>query len=419
MRTPSQHERTRQAEPARAPVLAAAARARGPRAADRAAALGLRAPAARRRGALDDRGRAAGLGDAGARRDDPALADGHDRRGREPGEVHPLRDREGALALPGVRGQPRQRDRHPARQGPAALLRRGGVQRARDAAPGGVRAGGQAAERAAEGIPRQPQPHRHRRGRVRRRGGPGHDRGRDRADRGRHRGRVRLRRDRGQHHRRPQRPLPREGGDRDRRTSTTTSAPSFSDEDYDTVGGLVVGPLRAPAQARRVHRRSTASSSRCCAPTAARSTRCWSRSRKPGSRSEIRGGRPPRGAPKGPIVAFGLLLPAIAGRAQRAGLRAVLRVAGSDRDPRGALRSCGRAAARRSRPRSRGIAFGLGYFLAGRVVGLREHARLRRRCLRCSPPSPRSLFCAYLAHLSGGRGLARRALRARRSRTRA
>src|SRR5205085_1350108 len=83
-----------------APVVAAAARARGPRAADRAAALGLRAPPARRRGALHDRGRAAGLRDAGARRDDPALADGHDRRGRESREVHPFRDRQGALALP-------------------------------------------------------------------------------------------------------------------------------------------------------------------------------------------------------------------------------------------------------------------------------------------------------------------------------
>ena len=41
----------------------------------------------------------------------------------DPGEVHPVRDRQGALALPGVRGQPRQRDRHPAREGPAALLR--------------------------------------------------------------------------------------------------------------------------------------------------------------------------------------------------------------------------------------------------------------------------------------------------------
>src|SRR3954471_5527776 len=71
---PALDERTRQAEPARAPVVAPAARARGPRAADRAAAFGVRAPAARRRGALDDRGRAPGLGDAGARRDDPALA---------------------------------------------------------------------------------------------------------------------------------------------------------------------------------------------------------------------------------------------------------------------------------------------------------------------------------------------------------
>src|SRR6185503_18779540 len=89
------HERTHEAGPAGAPLLVAASRARGPRAADRAPALGLRAAPARRRSAVHDRGRAAGLRDAGARRNDPTLADGHARRGREPGKVHPVRDREG------------------------------------------------------------------------------------------------------------------------------------------------------------------------------------------------------------------------------------------------------------------------------------------------------------------------------------
>ena len=88
---------------------------------------------------------------------------------------------------------------------------------ARHAAARGVRARVEAPQRAAARLPRQPQPHRDRRRRVRRRVGPRHDRGRAGADRRRHRGRVRLRRERGQHHRRGERPLPREGADRDRR----------------------------------------------------------------------------------------------------------------------------------------------------------------------------------------------------------
>jgi Mg2+/Co2+ transporter CorC len=68
------------------------------------------------------------------------------------------------------------------------LRRRGRVQRARDAAPGSVRAGGEAAQRALAGVPRQPQPYGDRGRRIRRHGGPGHHRGRARADRRRHRG---------------------------------------------------------------------------------------------------------------------------------------------------------------------------------------------------------------------------------------
>ena len=50
----------------------------------------------------------------------------------------------------------------------------------------------------------------------------------------------------------------------------------FSDEELDTVGGLVIAPLRAPAQARRDRSPSTGCASRCCAPTAGASTRCSS-----------------------------------------------------------------------------------------------------------------------------------------------
>ena len=101
----------------------------------------LRAQPARRRRAVDDRGRAAGVRDAGARHHDPARADGRHRHQRAGRELHSARDRDRALALPGHRREPRRRDRHPAGQGPAALLRRrGGVQRARHAAPRGVRA---------------------------------------------------------------------------------------------------------------------------------------------------------------------------------------------------------------------------------------------------------------------------------------
>ena len=52
--------------------------------------------------------------------------------------------------FPVIEREQGRRDRHPARQGPAALLRRrGGVQRARDAAPGGVHPRVEAAQRAA------------------------------------------------------------------------------------------------------------------------------------------------------------------------------------------------------------------------------------------------------------------------------
>ena len=49
----------------------------------------------------------------------------------QPGKIHPVRDSDSALALPGHEREPRRRDRHPAREGPPTLLRRrGGIQRA-------------------------------------------------------------------------------------------------------------------------------------------------------------------------------------------------------------------------------------------------------------------------------------------------
>ena len=59
----------------------------------------------------------------------------------EPADVHPVRHRDQALALPGDRRDQGRHRRHPAREGAAQLLREsGGVQPARHAAPGGVRA---------------------------------------------------------------------------------------------------------------------------------------------------------------------------------------------------------------------------------------------------------------------------------------
>ncbi len=69
--------------------------------------------------------------------------------------------------------------------------------------------------------------------------GPGDHRGRARADRRRHRGRIRLRRNRGQH--------PARASGRYRVKALTEIADfndafgtDFSDEEYDTVGGLVI-----------------------------------------------------------------------------------------------------------------------------------------------------------------------------------
>ena len=86
------------------------------------------------------------------------------------------RHRVGALALSGGRRRSRRGRRHPAREGPAAVLRRAASDDDFDIKeclrPGGVHSREQASQRAAQGIPRQPQPHGDRGRRIRRRGRP-------------------------------------------------------------------------------------------------------------------------------------------------------------------------------------------------------------------------------------------------------
>ena len=134
-------------------------------------------------------------------------------------------DRHRALALPGVRGRPREHHRHPAGQGPAQAAARARAEHPRAAAPGRLRAGEQGPERPAARVPRQPQPPGDRDRRIRPRRRPHHHRGRARADRRRDRGRIRHRRGRGRHLR-PGRPhLPRQ---RRHRRSSASARPSAS-----------------------------------------------------------------------------------------------------------------------------------------------------------------------------------------------
>ena len=108
-------------------------------------------------------------------------------------------DRHRALALSGLRRAAAKHHRHPDREGPAEAAAGAGAEPAHAAAAGGVRAGEQAAERAAARLPQQPQPPGHRHRRVRQHGRPDHDRGRARGDRRRDRGRVRRARRRVRH----------------------------------------------------------------------------------------------------------------------------------------------------------------------------------------------------------------------------
>src|SRR6185437_3470729 len=183
----------------------------------------------------------------------------------------------------------------------------------------------------------------------------------------------------------------------------------FSDEDYDTVGGLVVGRFgRLPKRG---------------APTAARCTRSSSRSRR--SRSSDGRIRGVAGAPGGPRRRGGTARSARRRRALRLRLRAVLRLAGGDRLARGALRHVG--ARRIAAP---GLALRLcvraGRIPRGRLVGLREPARFRRdagdprgdRGLRIRRLSRALRGLCRVARGALGRRLARSPPRARRARLR-
>ena len=118
------------------------------------------------------------------------------------------------------------------------------VVRHRDAAAArGVHSREQAPEHAAQGVPRRPQPHGDRRRRVRRRVGPGR-RSRTCSSRSSARSTTSTTSDEaatiqpqddGRYHRARAR--------RGSRNSTISSARRFSDEEYDTVGGLVMHEL--------------------------------------------------------------------------------------------------------------------------------------------------------------------------------
>ncbi len=99
---------------------------------------------------------------AGARHHGAARADGV-RAARRARGAHPAGGgRVRPLALSGDGRGPRRHRRDPAREGPAAPHDRRearALRHARVHAPGGVRAGVQAPQRAAEGIPPQPQSH--------------------------------------------------------------------------------------------------------------------------------------------------------------------------------------------------------------------------------------------------------------------
>ncbi len=73
-----------------------------------------------------------------------------------------------------------------------------------------------------------------------------------------------------------ERPLPRQGADRDRATSTTHFGTDVRRRGLRHGRRAGAQALRAPAEARRDDVASTASASRCCAPTAGGCTRCRS-----------------------------------------------------------------------------------------------------------------------------------------------
>jgi hypothetical protein len=160
---------------------------------------------------------------------------------------------------------------------------------------------------------------------------------------------------------------------------------NFSDDDHDTVGGLVVGRFgRLPKRGESIV--IDGFTSRCCAPTAARSTPSSSRSRNRRSRSD-------RAAPRAAILARGLCL-----RCRRRRVRARLRAFYAWPVPIAALAALfcvWRRAARRAGWLS-GFAFGLGFFLAGvSWVYISLHVYGAMPAVLAAIAT--FLFCAYLA----------------------
>ena len=178
------------------------------------------------------------------------------------------------------------------------------------------------------------------------------------------------------------------------------------------MGGLVVGALRAPAQARRVDR-----DRRLHLPGAAR--------RQPqdplaaGREAQAEGAASDRaaGAPPARSRRRASSRAACCCRARRRGvrvrLRAVLRVAACRSRALAVLFARVGAQRLAAAGRALGIRLRPGLLPRRRVVGVREPARLRRDARGARRASRPSLFCAYLALFPALAGWLARALRAR------
>ena len=293
----------------------------------------------------------------------------------EPAAVHTVRAGNAALALSGDRREQGRRRRHPAGEGAAQLLRESGKLRpARHAAPGRVRAGIEAAQRAAARLSRQSQPHRDRRRRIRRRLGPGDDRGRARADRRRHRGRVRLRRE-PRTTSSPRRTAAIASRRRPRSPTSTRSSAAISATRSSTPSADWCCRRSAACRSAAKRRRSATSAFASSAPTAAGSTRCRSEKAR---RRRLKSEAPNRGA-----QALGR-----AARAQRHAARRALAACGDARSvfgfaPFGAWRRLA-ADARRT---VRAVA-------ARRNAARRGVARLTRSASACSAPATSWIYVA-------------------------
>ena len=180
-----------------------------------------------------------------------------------------------------------------------------------------------------------------------------------------------------------------------------TFGTEFSDEEYDTIGGLVLSTLRAPAQARRGDRDRRPALPRAARRQPAACTPCWSRSS--GRRMSARPGRAPRRRSTAGLAGAVVLC----GARQRfgAGLRALLFLAGSDRTLAALAWLIDQAASPR-RAAVLGFAFGLGYFLTGTswvYVSMHEFGGMTvplAASPRCSSAPYLALFPAAAAWMS-------------------